>query len=154
MVAGRITYRIWGRAVPSRPPKAHLVSALVGDSPKQIAPSNIGDVDTDPTWTPDGKSIIFTRAPAGEQRGQAIYRVDLSSGNLTLILGSNSLCSPRISPDGRYIAVFKHCGRETVDASGSDHQLMVNVGGRGSLRLQPVVARREIRLRAGKRGRV
>jgi Tol biopolymer transport system component len=89
-----------------RPPKVYLVSASGGDSPKQIAPSNIGDVDTDPTWTPDGKSIIFTRAPAGEQRGQAIYRVDLSSGNLTLILGSNSLCSPRISPDGRYIAAL------------------------------------------------
>ena len=89
-----------------RPPKVYLVSASGGDSPKQIAPSNIDDVDTDPTWTPDGKSIIFARAPAGEQRGQAIYRVDLSSGNLTLIPGSNSLCSPRISPDGRYIAAL------------------------------------------------
>ena len=53
-----------------RPPKVYLVSASGGDSPKQIAPSNIGDVDTDPTWTPDGKSIIFARAPAGE-RGRA-----------------------------------------------------------------------------------
>ena len=89
-----------------RPPKVYLVSASGGDSPKQIAPSNIGDVDTDPTWTPDGKSIIFARAPAGERGGQAIYRVDLSSGNPTLIPGSNSLYSPRISPDGRYIAAL------------------------------------------------
>ena len=94
-----------------RPPKVYLVSASGGDRPKQIAPSNIGDVDTDPTWTPDGKSIIFARAPAGEQRGQAIYRVDLSSGNPTLIPGSNSLYSPRISPNGRYIAAL------TADAS-------------------------------------
>ena len=89
-----------------RPPKVYLVSASGGDSPKQIAPSNADDADTDPTWTPDGKSIIFARAPAGERGGQAIYRVDLSSGNLTLIPGSNSLYSPRISPDGRYIAAL------------------------------------------------
>ena len=94
-----------------RPPKVYLVSASGGDSPKQIAPSNIGDVDTDPTWTPDGKSIIFARAPAGERGVQAVYRVDLSSGNPTLIPGSNSLYSPRISPDGRYIAAL------TADAS-------------------------------------
>jgi len=89
-----------------RPPKVYLVSASGGDSPKQIAPSNLDDVDTDPTWTPDGKSIIFARAPAGERGVQAVYRVDLSSGNLTLIPGSNSLYSPRISPDGRYIAAL------------------------------------------------
>jgi Tol biopolymer transport system component/DNA-binding winged helix-turn-helix (wHTH) protein len=89
-----------------RPPKVYLVSASGGDSPKQISPSNIGGVDTDPTWTPDGKSIIFSRAPAGERPGQAIYRLDLNGGNLTLIPGSNSLYSPRISPDGRYIAAL------------------------------------------------
>jgi Tol biopolymer transport system component len=76
-----------------RPPKVYLVSALGGDSLKQIAPSNIGDVDTDPTWTPDSKTIIFARAPAGERGVQAVYRVDLSSGNPTLIPGSNSLYS-------------------------------------------------------------
>jgi Tol biopolymer transport system component len=89
-----------------RPPKVYLVSASGGVSPKQIAPSNIGDVDTDPTWTPDGKSIIFGRAPAGERGVQAVYRVDLSRGNPTLIPGSDSLYSPRISPDGRYIAAL------------------------------------------------
>jgi Tol biopolymer transport system component len=89
-----------------RPWKVYLVSASGGDSPKQIAPSNIDDADTDPAWTSDGKSVIFARAPAGERGGQAIYRVDLSSGKLTLIPGSNRLFSPRISPDGRYIAAM------------------------------------------------
>ena len=59
-----------------RPFKLYSVSASGGDSPKQIAPSNIGDVDTDPTWTPDGKSIIFARAGAGGEGKRAIYRVD------------------------------------------------------------------------------
>jgi Tol biopolymer transport system component/DNA-binding winged helix-turn-helix (wHTH) protein len=89
-----------------RPWKVYLVSASGGDSPKQIAPSNLEDVDSDPTWTPDGKSIIFGRAPAGERGGQSIYRVELSSGNLALIPGSKGLYSPRVSPDGQYIAAL------------------------------------------------
>ena len=136
-----------------RPPKVYLVSASGGDSPKQIAPSNIGDVDTDPTWTPDGKSIIFARAPAGERGGQA----DLPGRPQQRKSHADSrFQQPLFTQDFSRRAVYRgvDCGRETVDASGPDHQLLVNVGGRRPLRLQPVVARREIRLRAGKRGRV
>jgi eukaryotic-like serine/threonine-protein kinase len=86
--------------------KAYLVSASGGDSPKQIAPSNTDDFDTDPTWTPDGKSIVFARAGAGGEGKRAIYRVDLGSGNLTMIPGSDELGSPRLSPDGLHIAAF------------------------------------------------
>ncbi len=89
-----------------RPWKAYLVSAAGGDSPKQIAPSNTDDVDTDPAWTPDGKSIVFARAGAGGEGKRAIYRVDLGSGNLTMIPGSDELGSPRLSPDGQHIAAL------------------------------------------------
>ena len=89
-----------------RPPKAYLVSASGGDSPKQIAPSNTDDVDSDPTWTPDGKSIVFARAGAGGEGKRAIYRVDLGNGNLTMIPGSDELESPRLSPDGQHIAAL------------------------------------------------
>jgi len=89
-----------------QPWKAYLVSASGGDSPKQIAASAPADADTDPTWTSDGKSVIFARAPAGARDGQAIYRADLSSGNLTLIPGSSGFFSPRTSPDGRHIVAF------------------------------------------------
>jgi Tol biopolymer transport system component/DNA-binding winged helix-turn-helix (wHTH) protein len=89
-----------------RPWKAYVVSASGGDSPRQIAPSNADDVDTDPTWTPDGKSIVFSRLGAGGEGEEAIYRVDLRSGNLAMIPGSNGLRSPRLSPDGRHISAF------------------------------------------------
>jgi len=88
-----------------RPWKAALVSAS-GGGPKQIAPSNPDDFDTDPTWTPDGKSIVFARAEAGGEGKRAIYRVDLGTGNLTMIPGSDDLESPRLSPDGQHIAAF------------------------------------------------
>ena len=96
----------FGDAQLHRPLKAYLVSASGGDSPKQIAPSNTDDFDTDPTWTPDGKSIVFARAGAGGEGKQAIYRVDLGNGNLTMIPGSDELESPRLSPDGQHIAAL------------------------------------------------
>ena len=49
----------------------------------------------------------FSRSPSRRTwTGRLAHWVDLSSGNLTLIPGSNSLYSPRISPDGRYIAAL------------------------------------------------
>ena len=89
-----------------RPWKPYLISSAGGESPKQIAQSNIDNVDTDATWVPDGKSIIFSRRWAKDADQSAIYRVDLDTGRLTQIPGSTGLSSPRLSPDGRYIAAF------------------------------------------------
>jgi Tol biopolymer transport system component len=97
-----------------RPWKADLVSSSGGDSPKQIAPSNQDDFDTDPTWTPDGKSIVFARAGAGGEGKRAIYRVDLGNGNLTMIPGSDELESPRLSPDGQHIVAFTRDAKKLV----------------------------------------
>jgi Tol biopolymer transport system component/DNA-binding winged helix-turn-helix (wHTH) protein len=93
------------------PWKASLLSASGGESPRPVERSNADAVDTDPMWTPDGKSIIFSRTAPGGEGKQAIYRVDLGSGNLTQIPGSEGLFSPRLSPDGRYIAAL--AGRDT-----------------------------------------
>ena len=97
---------------PHRAWKVYKVSASGGDSPIQIARSDTNDVDTDPTWTPDGKAVIFARAPSGDRIGQAIYRIDLSTGELARIPGSNGLFSPRISSDGRYIAAMSRDAKE------------------------------------------
>jgi Tol biopolymer transport system component/DNA-binding winged helix-turn-helix (wHTH) protein len=89
-----------------QPAKAYQISASGGDIPRQIAPSNADDVDTDPTWTPDGKTIIFARRGAAGEGKAAIYRVDLTSGSLTTIPGSEGLGSSRVSPDGQHIAAL------------------------------------------------
>jgi Tol biopolymer transport system component len=58
----------------------------------------------DPTWAPDGKSIVFGPWKDGEGRG--IYVFDMSKNELSAVPESKELWSPRVSPDGRYIAAM------------------------------------------------
>jgi Tol biopolymer transport system component len=62
----------------------------------------------DPSWSPDGKSIVLTLNDAGTPSagatGPGIAIFDLSSGKLALLPNASYLFSPRWSPDGRHIA--------------------------------------------------
>lgn len=68
------------------------------------------DGESDPVWSPGGASIIFGCNPApnsGLSRETAVLRiVDLKSGHISILPGSQGLYSPRWSPDGRYIAAI------------------------------------------------
>ena len=55
----------------------------------------------DPTWTPDGRSVIFARTHLDPDL--AIYRFDLGSRQIIKLEGSEDLTAPRLSPDGRYV---------------------------------------------------
>jgi Tol biopolymer transport system component/DNA-binding winged helix-turn-helix (wHTH) protein len=58
----------------------------------------------DASWTPDGKLIIFGPWRGGESRG--IKVLDLSTNQVNPLPGATEMWSPRISPDGRYIAAL------------------------------------------------
>ena len=65
--------------------------------------------EADPTWAPDGKSIVFGKTDKIDifsNANAAIYRLDLKTGKVSSIPGSDGLFSPRASPDGRYISAF------------------------------------------------
>jgi Tol biopolymer transport system component/DNA-binding winged helix-turn-helix (wHTH) protein len=87
-----------------------------GGTMQLIPPASANEVQADPTWTPDGKSIVFGRfsrsepdqpvLPLQDPGRQEIDQLDLNTGRITVIPLSEGFFSPRLSPDGRYIAAL------------------------------------------------
>jgi Tol biopolymer transport system component/DNA-binding winged helix-turn-helix (wHTH) protein len=90
---------------PGRPWKIYSIDAEGG----KLTPALSEDRnEADPSWSPDGKSIVFGRPPDRMDNGKdkAIYSLNLENRQVTEIPGSGGLFSPRLSPDGRYIAAM------------------------------------------------
>lgn len=69
----------------------------------------------DPNWMPNGKSIICGRSkPDDKSPFAGVFRLDLDSGNASLIPNSEGHYSPRVSPDGRYIAAFSQAATDLL----------------------------------------
>jgi eukaryotic-like serine/threonine-protein kinase len=86
--------------------KIYLVPAE-GGSPEQLMPGERNE--SNPSWSPDGNSIVFGRAPwaeGGTSGTIAIQVFDLSTQKVSALPGSEGLYSPRWSPDGRYITAL------------------------------------------------
>lgn len=58
----------------------------------------------DATWMPDNRSIIFGPWSSGESRG--IKVLDLNTNQVHALVGATEMWSPRLSPDGRYLAAL------------------------------------------------
>jgi eukaryotic-like serine/threonine-protein kinase len=91
---------------PGKPWKIFVISAQSGKARELTA-----DVrnEGDPTWTPEGNSIIFGAMPwleFGTSSGRNIREINLQTGSVSDFTGSEGLFSPRCSPDGRYIAAL------------------------------------------------
>lgn len=67
----------------------------------------------DPSWSPDGKRITFSRwdAPAG------LYIANANGSNVQQLYGAAQLLSPQWSPDGSRIAFTRPVGGSTNEAS-------------------------------------
>lgn len=88
----------------NHPWKISLISSS-GGNPQMLVPAGPDQAEADPTWTPDGKSVVFAKVGV-DKWNPAIYSLDLKSGQVSLIPGSDGFFSPRVSPDGRYIAAL------------------------------------------------
>jgi Tol biopolymer transport system component/DNA-binding winged helix-turn-helix (wHTH) protein len=83
--------------------RIYIVSAD-GGTPQPA--SRTGGSEMSPSWSPDGNSLLFSDFPffGGDPAKVAIHILDLRSGKLSTVPGSQGIFSPRWSPDGRYIA--------------------------------------------------
>ena len=93
------------------PTRAYVESASGGT----LRPLTNGECgrfgESDPIWSPDGSSLIFacnTADPGSRlDRASAVLRsLDLRSGQISVLPGSQGLWSPRWSPDGRTLTAL------------------------------------------------
>jgi Tol biopolymer transport system component/DNA-binding winged helix-turn-helix (wHTH) protein len=82
-----------------------LVLSSSGGSPELLVHDSTDDAD--PTWTPDGGSIMFGKSDGSTNRANiSIYRMELKTGKRSSIADSKGIFSPRLSRDGRYISAL------------------------------------------------
>jgi Tol biopolymer transport system component/DNA-binding winged helix-turn-helix (wHTH) protein len=91
---------------PGKAWQIYLVAAGGGDVQPVLKESRNS---ADPSWSPDGQSLAYGRvndALGKESGGRTLHIVNLKTGKIDQIPGSEGLFSPRWSPDGRYIAAL------------------------------------------------
>jgi Tol biopolymer transport system component len=84
--------------------KIYVVSAE-GGTPQQLVPGERNQAD--PSWSPDGQSMLFGRLPDPEAEAsapKAIHVFNLKTKQVTKLPGSDGLFGPSWSPDGRYVS--------------------------------------------------
>ncbi|MGA2301830.1 MAG: winged helix-turn-helix domain-containing protein [Candidatus Acidiferrum sp.] len=82
--------------------KTYVVSAE-GGKPEMVSQSQ--DHELNPTWTPDGNSLIIGGLVHSAQT--RVSSIDLRTGRVSVIPGSEGMRAPRISPDGRFIVALE-----------------------------------------------
>jgi Tol biopolymer transport system component len=86
-----------------KPWAIHIVSRD-GGAPQPLFEEKLTQIDIN--WSHDGSKIIFGRITEHRLDGLSILSYDLKTHELSSIPGSQGLFSPRLSPDGRYIAAL------------------------------------------------
>jgi Tol biopolymer transport system component len=118
--------------VPGNSISAMFIISSQGGTPSRLLPDDTDD-EGDPTWSPDGKELVFGHG--NNSRGRVeIEILDLESHKRTpLPHGPYPAFSPRWSPDGRYIACEAYLDRastglEVYDIKTRRWRVLVNHG--------------------------
>ena len=96
---------------PNEPSRAY-VEAADGTGLRELTNGECGrHGESDPVWSPDGAFLVFGCLPDGPKSGLnqdsvVLRMVDLQTGQISVLPGSQGLWSPRWSPNGRYLVAL------------------------------------------------
>jgi TolB protein len=83
-----------------------LINVEGSGQPQRLTSSNA--IDTEPNFSPDGSSIMFTSDRGGSPQ---IYRIPVSGGAVQRVtFEGNYNVSARYSPDGKSMTLIHRCG--------------------------------------------
>jgi Tol biopolymer transport system component len=85
-------------------PWAIYIVPANGGTPQLLLAEKLTQIDVN--WSSDGNTLIFGRVTQHNAEGLSIVAYDLKTHELTAIPGSEGLFSPRVSPDGHYMAAI------------------------------------------------
>jgi len=91
---------------PGQPWKLYVISSF-GGTAQPLTNEKVNESDL--TWMPDGKSIVFGHMPwlqYANSSESGIEILDINTRQVSPLSGSQGLFSPRMSPDGRYLAAL------------------------------------------------
>jgi len=89
---------------PGEPNRIYVIRAD-GGRPEQLTS---GENELDPSWSKDGNALMFGVFAATDHPESAkIMLLDLKTRALTQVGGSQGICCPRWSPDGRYVVAIR-----------------------------------------------
>ncbi|MGO9011921.1 MAG: protein kinase domain-containing protein [Bryobacteraceae bacterium] len=101
------------KGVSGDPYRVYIISAE-GGRPELV--KGINGPGADPNWSPDGKRLVF--APfvwdVAQKQERYVSIVDLETGEVRMVPGSEDLYSPRWSPDGKRLAAIRSEGYRPV----------------------------------------
>jgi DNA-binding winged helix-turn-helix (wHTH) protein/Tol biopolymer transport system component len=84
----------------------YIVAADGSGKPRRLMPDD-REAESDPSWSPDGRRIVFSTAQnVGESSKCDLRILDVASGNVAPIPASEGLLAPHWSPDGLSIAAM------------------------------------------------
>ena len=90
--------------LPGKPWRIFVVPARDG---KAREASRGTDNQGAPTWSPDGKWLVYGNVWCQETDSCEIHKIDLATGQEFTVPGSKGLWTARWSPDGRYVAALQ-----------------------------------------------
>ena len=84
----------------------YIVPADGSGKPRRLLPED-REAETDPSWSPDGRKIVFSTSPnVGASSKSDLRILDIATGNVAVLPASDGLLVPRWSPDGLSIAAM------------------------------------------------